>query len=92
MHESLRVRRFSFRRASVESMAALRGALPRRVNPLQPDDRGQRTGRERIGLLDFRRQRRASGLIVAGFQRDVLVCMANAGNFRFLPASSKVTR
>jgi hypothetical protein len=31
-------------------------------------------------------------LIAAGFQRDVFVCMANAGNFRFLSASSKVTR
>jgi hypothetical protein len=31
-------------------------------------------------------------LIAAGFQRDVLVGMANAGNFRFLSASSKVTR
>jgi hypothetical protein len=28
----------------------------------------------------------------AGFQRDALVCMANGGNFRFLSASSKVTR
>jgi hypothetical protein len=26
--------------------------------------------------------------IAAGFQRDVLICMANAGNFRFLSASS----